>query len=144
MRHDDKFALGADENIAEAVGERRVKQHDIGFERRQQHDRINIVGRTDCRDLPVRPLRQHVGTDQAAQRHERHALLGRLELRVKRRTGGVQHADGAGEDRRRKARRRAEFAETDRGGLERGDAARADQDVGLQGRGRQRDQMQVF
>ena len=141
MRHGDKFALGADENIAGAVGHRRVKQDDVGRERRQQHDRIVIAERI-VDDFPVRPMRQHVGADQPAQRHERHALLGGLELRVQRRAGGVEHADRAGEDRGGEARRRAEFAEADGGGLQRLDAAGADQQIRLQGRGRQRDQMQ--
>ena len=46
-------------------------------------------------------------------------------------------------DRGGEARRRPEFAEADGGGLERLDAAGADQQVGLQARGRQRDQMQA-
>src|SRR3984957_8823705 len=40
MRHGKELALGADKDIAGAVGHRRVKQNDIGLERRQQHDRI--------------------------------------------------------------------------------------------------------
>ena len=95
-------------------------------------------------DFPVRPMRQHVRADQPAQRHERHALLGGLKLRMQRRAGGVHHADRAGEDRGGEARRRAEFAEADRGGLQRLDAAGADQQVRLQGRCRQRDQMQTL
>ena len=89
-------------------------------------------GRCASTSEPMRP----------AQRHERHALLGGLELRMQRRAGGVHHADRAGEDRRREARRRAEFAEADRGRFQRLDAAGADQQVRLQGRCRQRDQMQ--
>ena len=48
------------------------------------------------------------------------------------------------EDRRGEARRRPELAEAHRRGLQRLDAAGADQQVGLQARGRQRDQVQPF
>jgi hypothetical protein len=122
----------ADPDIAVAVGERCVEQRDVGLERRQQHDRV-VVAERIVDHLPVRPVRQHVRADQAAQRHERNALLGRLERRVQGGAGGVLDSDRARGDRRREARRRPEFpgltAE-----VSSAYAAGADQQVGLQAR----------
>ena len=143
VRHGGELAVAADPDIALAIGERGVEQRDIGPDRREQHDRIVIVeGIAD--DLPVLPMREHVGAEQPAQRHERNTLLRRLERGVQRRAGRVLHPDRARRDGCREARRRAEFAEAHRGGLDRRHAARADEQVGLQARGRQRDEVQAF
>ena len=93
-------------------------------------------------DLPVRPMREHVGADEPAQRHEGDAFFRRLERGMDRRAGRVLDGDAACRRRRREARRRSEFAEAHRRRLDRRDAAGADQQIGLQARGRQRDQVQ--
>ena len=101
------------EHVAGAVRHAGMEQRDVRLDRRQQHDRIVIAERI-VDHAPVRPVLEDVGADQPAQRHERHALLGRLHGGVERRAGRVLHADGPAEDRGGEARRRAELAEADR------------------------------
>ena len=143
MGHGGELALAADPDIAGAVGHGRVHQHHVGLDRRQQHDRIVRAERI-VDHPPVRPVNENVGADDAAQRHERHALLRRLERCMQSRAGRVLHADGRRRDRGDKPRRRSELAEAHGGCLEHADAAGADQEIGLQARGRQRHQMEVL
>ena len=84
----------------------------------QQHDRIVVWPNGLSTTRQSRPVCEQVGADQAAQRHEGHALLGRLQAGVDRRAGGVLHADRAGLHRRGEARRRPELAQADRRGLD--------------------------
>src|SRR5262249_56256975 len=79
-----------------------------------------------------RAVRERVRADEPAQRHERHALLCRLKGGVQRRAGRVLHLDRARGDGGGEARRRAELGEADGGGLDRVDAAGADEEIGLQ------------
>jgi hypothetical protein len=120
-----------------------VEQREVGLDGGQQHDRV-IVGEWVVDDAPVWPVPEDVGTDQPAQRDERHAFLGRLHRGIEGRTGRVLHGDRLPENGGGEARRRTELAEADRGGLQRLDAAGADQHVGLQGRGRKRHEMQAL
>ena len=95
-----ELALAPDPDIAVPVGHRRVEQRDIGLDRRQQHDRV-VVAERIVDHLPVRPVLEHVGADQSAQRHERHALLGGLEAGVQRRAGRILHRGSCRRGRRR-------------------------------------------
>jgi hypothetical protein len=70
MRHRGEIALAADPYVAEAIRHRRVKQGNVARKRRQQHDRV-IDAERIVDHAPVRPLAQHVGSDQSAQRNER-------------------------------------------------------------------------
>ncbi len=140
MRDGRQLAAAADPDVAVTIGQRRVEQPDVGLERRQQHDRIRVSCQRIVDDAPIVAVAQHVGADQAAQRHEGQALLGRLQRGVDRRAGRILDRDGAGLDRGGEARRWAVLPHGDRGGLDRGDAAGADQDVGLQAALRHRHQ----
>ena len=141
MRHGRELAVAPDEHVAGAVRHAGMEQRDVRLDGGQQHDRIVIAERI-VDHAPVRPVREDVGADQPAQRHERHALLGRLHRGVERRAGRILHPDGPAEDRGSEARRQAELAEADGRGFQRLDTAGADQQFGLQARGRQRDQVQ--
>jgi hypothetical protein len=85
---------------------------------------------------------EEVGADHPAQRHERHALDAGEQAGVNRGTGRVHHPQAAVTDGLRESRRGAVLAERDRRGLDRRDAARADQHVGLDAARRQADEVQ--
>src|SRR5262249_26148916 len=90
----------------------------------------------------VQPLRQQTGSDQSAQRHERHALLARLKRGMQGRTGRVfylQRSRGHGGG---KPRCRTELAEADGGSFNGSKRAGANEQVGLQARCRQRHEME--
>ena len=130
MRHGGELAVAADPDIARAIGERGVEQRDIGPDRRQEHDRI-VLAEGVVQNFPVRALRDEVGADQPAQRHERNALFRRLERGMQRGAGRVLDAERARGHGGGEARRRAEFAEAHRRGLDRLDAAGADEQLRL-------------
>ena len=130
MSHGHELAARAEPHVAVLVGIGRVEERDIGPERRQQDDGIAAaIGKRIVDDVPVRPRAQKVGADEAAQRHEGHALLGRLERSVNRGAGGVADREPAAFDRCGEAGGVAELAEAHRRSLDGGDAARAHQEV---------------
>ena len=94
--------------------------------------------------LPVRPVREHVRADEPAQGHERNALLGGLKRGMQRRACCVLHAVAACQNCGHKARRRPQLAEAYRRRLDACDAAGANEQVRLQARCGQRDEMQVL
>ena len=89
-------------------------------------------------------LAQQVGVEKAAQRDEREPFLSRLQRRVDRRAGRIDHPQAAflAAPRRSAARCRTRPSVT-AGGLERAHAAGADQHVGLDSADRHAQQMQV-
>ena len=141
LRHAQQIAAAADEDVALAVGARGVEERDVGMDRR--HDEDPVAGGERVVDhLPVGAVGEEVGPDHPAQRHERHALDAGEQTRVNRGTGRVEHAQAAVAHRLREPRRGAVLAERDRRGLDRRDAARADQNVGLDAARRQADEVQ--
>jgi hypothetical protein len=141
LRHPQQIAAAADEDVALAVGARGVEERDVGMDRR--HDEDPVAGGERVVDhLPVGAVGEEVGADHPAQRHERHALDAGEQARVNRGTGRVEHAQAAVAHRLREPRRGAVLAERDRRGLDRRDAARADQNVGLDAARRQADEVQ--
>jgi hypothetical protein len=131
MRKRRQLAPPPDPDIALLIRHHAMDGRDIGRQRRQQHDRVRrAVAEGVRRHLPVRPVCQDVAADQAAQRHEGHALLGRLQHGVDGRAGRVAHPDRPRLQRRGEARREARLAERDRAGLHLRHAAGADQQVG--------------
>ena len=99
MGHAHQLAAHADPDVAVAIGERGVEQRDVGPDRRHEQDRI-VRGEGIVDDPPVRPVAHQVRAEHAAQRHERHALLGRLQPGMDRGAGGVPDLDRTGRDRR--------------------------------------------
>jgi hypothetical protein len=93
--------------------------------------------------LPIRPAFDEVGPENAAQRHEGHALLARLQRGVHRRAGAVAHHDLVVFDCCGEARRETGFAERDRARFDLGYAAGADQQVRAQAEDRHAQQTQI-
>ena len=93
---------------------------------------------------PVGPVAHQVGAENAAQRQERHALLGRLQPGMEHRAGGVPELDPAGLDRGRRSAAPAPCSPSVTAAVSTlRNAARADQQVGLKAELRHADQMQL-
>src|SRR5262245_51989431 len=90
MSQREQLAPAADEDIAEAVSHRGVKQRDIRLDCGQHNDRVSGLERI-VDDLPVGAMSQHVAADQTAQRRERNPFLRGLQRRVDRGAGGLEH-----------------------------------------------------
>ena len=90
MRHCHQLTLQTDPDIAVCIRLQGVKQRDIRFDGWEDHDRIaGAVLRQGIIDRPpVRPHAREVRADDAAQRHERHALFGGLQAGVNGGAGG--------------------------------------------------------
>jgi hypothetical protein len=120
-----------------------MKQRNVRLDRGKEDDRI-IIPEGIVDHLPIRPMYEQVGTDEAAQRHERNTLFRRLEGGMQGRAGRVLHPDAARPHCSGKARRRAELAQAHRGRLDCVDRTCSDQQVGLQARCGQRHEVQAL
>jgi hypothetical protein len=85
-----------------------------------------------------------IAAQDAAQRHEWHALLARLERGVHRRASRVADHDLAFLRRFAEARREAGFAERNRARLHFAHTPRADQEIGAQAEHRDTEKLQIF
>ena len=89
VRDGRQLAPPADPHVAGLVRPARVEQRDVGRDRRHEQDRPRR--KRFC--APSSPCGPSRGRSRATprERHERHALLGRLQRGVDRRAGGVPH-----------------------------------------------------
>ena len=118
-----------------------MEQRDVRPDRRDQEQRSVAIGIVD--HAPVGAMRDQVRADHAAQRQERHALLGRLQARMDRRAGRIAHLDRPRPYGGNEARRRPVLVEGHRRRLDAAHAAGTDQEIGLEAQLRHADQVQI-
>ena len=141
--HRSEFGLAPDPDVAEAIRLGRVEQREIGTYRGDDDDRI-IGSERIADDLPVRSRLHQIAADDAANRHERNALLTRRETRQYRRTRRVHQSETAGPHALGETGRSAGLAQGHGAGFDRSDEARADQQIGLYAADGHADEVKIF
>ena len=117
VREGGEFAPPADPDIAGFVGHDGMEGGDVGREGGEQDDLVRLGAERVLDDLPVRPMREEVAAQDAAQRHEGNALLRRLQHGVDGGAGRVEHAQAAAGDGGGEAGGKPGLAEADGAGL---------------------------